>query len=132
MTLTSLFVHPLALGEDVGVRSLMALDRGDEANPAVAVLVVVTGYERLPPGTGLLQASKAPGGIGRVVLAGPEQCLGIGVIIAGARAAIGGADPQPLQGLQQGLPFPGTAVVGRQDQVATSCLTSTSLSLQTG
>jgi hypothetical protein len=89
--LPGLFIHRLTVGEDSGGLALRALDGGDEANTVVTVLGVVTLYQRLPPGAGLLRAGKALGGIGRTRLAGAKQRLGIGIVVAGSRTTIGGA-----------------------------------------
>src|SRR5919198_382827 len=99
MVLFGLFVHRLTVGKDGWVLALMALGGGHKADATVAVLVVVPLHKLLHPGAGLIQAGKAPSGIGRTILAGAKQRLGIGVIVAGPRAAIRGTDPQPIHRL---------------------------------
>jgi hypothetical protein len=51
-----------------------------------------------------------------VVLAGFEQGLRVGVVVAHRGAAEGGDDPQPLQGGKQSGAFHRRAIVGVQDQ----------------
>jgi len=103
-------VFPSQLGQ---VLPLMAL-RGRDAPPAtVAVLVVIAVHPRLPPGSRRVEVGKAVRRPGGAVLAGAER-LRVGVIVTGARAAIGGGDAQPIERFQHGLPLHGTAVIGRQ------------------
>jgi hypothetical protein len=88
MALSGLFVHRLTVGEDSAVLASMALGWGYEADTAVTVLVVVALHELLHPDAGRLQAGKALGGIGRTILAGAKQRLGIGIIVGSVRGRL--------------------------------------------
>src|SRR5919106_131388 len=92
----------------------VALLRGNEANTPMAVFVIVALHKLLHPDAGLLQAGKPLGGIGRAVLAGTKERLGVGVIITVTGAVIGGGNPQPIERLQQRFALHGTAVIGVQ------------------
>ena len=72
MERSSLFVDSLALGQDGLILAAVALLGRDEANAAVAVVVVVAAYELLHPEARLLEAGKSLRGIGRAVLAGAK------------------------------------------------------------
>ena len=65
----------------------MALRRGDVADAAVTVLVVVPVHEIGRPLPRRGEIGKARGGEVRAVLGGAEQRLGIGIIVADPRAA---------------------------------------------
>ncbi len=83
-----LLIERLALRKDGRVGAGMALLGGDEPQPAVAVLGVVPAHEVQDPGPRFAQVSEAARWVGGTVLQGAEQGLGVGVVIAHARAAV--------------------------------------------
>jgi transposase-like protein len=86
----------------------MTLGRGDVADAAVAVLIVVPTHEFSCPGACGVEVGEAPGRELRTVLGGAEQRLRIGVVIAHAGPRVRRLDAQPVQhsqhrgGLQRG------------------------------
>lgn len=90
--------------------------RRDEADPTVAMLVVVPAHERQDPRAGRLPGGKALGGIRRPVFTRPEERFGERVIVADARPTIRYQDPQAFQRGAERRSFHRAAVVGVQDQ----------------
>ena len=66
----------------------MDVGGGVQAEPAVAVLVVVPGEEVLAVGAGVLDRGEAAGEVGPV-LEGLELRLGVGVVVGDVRAGSG-------------------------------------------
>jgi hypothetical protein len=64
-------IEASASGEDFGIEARMPLSRGDEADGAVSVLVVVPGDEALDPGARGGEAGEARGRVLGAVLEGP-------------------------------------------------------------
>ena len=73
MAPTSFLVERRALREDGRILALVALGRGNEADGAVAMLMVVPLHEVQDPEAGLVQTVEAVYRIVRPVLAGAEQ-----------------------------------------------------------
>ena len=108
-------IERLALRKDGRVGASMALLGGDEGERAVAMLGVVPAHEVQDPSARFAQVSEAARWVGRTVLQGAEQGLGVGIVVAHARAAVGGNDAEVIQGCQQRAAFLRAAVVGVQD-----------------
>ncbi len=109
-------IELMAFGEKGRVLAGMAFRRGDIAEGTMAVFLVVPADEvqgPLPCGGKALEAS---GRIGRPVLAGSEQGLREGVVVAHAGAAVGGFNAECRQRRSEGAAFLRAAVVGMQHQ----------------
>jgi hypothetical protein len=81
--------------------SFLSPVRGDEADGAVLVLVVVPVHEVLDPGLGCLDAVEGLGGVLRAVLDGPEQGLRVGIVVADTGSAVGGPDREVVEHSKQ-------------------------------
>ena len=90
--------------------------RRQQANPTVAVLVVIPAYKLAHPLSGLVQAPKASREIWSI-LRRFELRLGIGIVIRHVRAAVGLGHAQIGQQLGHGLGCHRAAVVGVQRQL---------------
>lgn len=106
----------VALGEEVVILAGVALVGGDEAQGAMLVDMVVPGDELFDPLAGVVEVLEGFFGIPGPVLEGPEQALGVGVIVADRRSGEGGHDAQLLQGGVQGGALHGAAVIRMQHQ----------------
>ncbi len=69
----------MAGGEDGVILAAVALTRGNVADAAVTVLIVVPTYEFSCPGPSGVEVGEALGGELGAVLGGAEQRLGVGV-----------------------------------------------------
>jgi len=83
VALTGLDVKRVSSGQDGVILAAMALPRGDLADAAVAVLVVVPAHEFGCPGAGGFEVGEALGWELGAVLGGAEQRLGVGVSAIG-------------------------------------------------
>ena len=92
----------MTIGQNRFVVPSMTLCRGDEADTAVAMLVVVPLDEVVDPDTGGAQAGKAAYWPLRAVLQRPEQGFRIGVVVAHPGSAPRRGDAQLIQLGQQG------------------------------
>src|SRR5215207_10341204 len=97
MALARLLVQGMAGGEGGAVLAGMALRRGDIADAAVPVLVVVPVHEGGRPLPRLGQVGKTRGGEVGAVLGGAEQRLGIGIVVADPRPRVRRRDAEPVQ-----------------------------------
>ena len=114
MFLTGRLIDGMAFGEQALVNTAVTLIRGDVANAAVAVLMVVPTHEGQHPITGRIQVSKALIGIARSILAGAKDRLGVGIVVTDSGTAVGGPDTQVVEGHHEGCALLWTAVVGMQ------------------
>src|SRR5208283_1750516 len=92
----------------------MALRRGDVANAAVPVLVVVPPYEPHRPQPGGVEIGEPFERELRPILCCAEQRLGEGVVIAHPWARVGWLDAEPMQHGQNRRRLQGCAVVAVQ------------------
>ena len=92
----------------------MALGGGDEADRAVAVLVVVPVHQAIDPVAGGGEVGKGLQRIGGAVFEGFEQRFRVRVVVADRRSAEGGHDAEALQGGQHRRAFHRAAIVGMQ------------------
>src|SRR5687767_4421561 len=110
-----LFVDLDTRREDRPIRPAMTFRGAHELQIAMLVLMVVPTHELERPGAGSLQVAEHAR-ILRSVLAGPEQTLRVGVVVAHARAAVGSIDAELLQLGDEGRALHHTAVVLVNDQ----------------
>ena len=96
MAPTGFFVNGLALREGGEIQALVALDRGDEPDDGMAMLMVAPLREGMDPTQGFLKAAEAVHRIVRAVRAGTEQRLGEGVAVGNPRTAVRGRDAEPF------------------------------------
>jgi hypothetical protein len=82
-----LLVEGRALLEDGDMGAGVAFLGGDEAQPAVAVLGVVSAHQVQNPSPRFGQVVEAAQRVGGTVLQGAEQRLGVGVVVVQPRAA---------------------------------------------
>lgn len=94
-------IDGMALGQHLGILPSMPLCRCHQADPAVAMLVVVPLHEAGHPLAGVVDASEPINGVARAVLAGAKQRLRVGVIIGDPRPTERWRDAQLMQLLQQ-------------------------------
>ncbi len=113
-----LLIKASALRQDGLVIAIVALDWGDEANRAMAVLVVVPVDEFAHPLAGNRQVSEATDRKARHVLAGAKQRFGIGVVAGHPRPAVRRRHLQTLERLLERRRLEGAAVIGVQGSVA--------------
>jgi hypothetical protein len=73
--------------------AVVDVGRGQQPDPAVAVLDVVPAEEPLAEPTGVLDAAE-PLREGRMVLEGLELAFAVGVVVGNMRAAVGPGDAQ--------------------------------------
>ena len=109
-------VELFALGQEEDVLAGVFLLRGDEAQGAVAMVVVVPLDELVGPLPGFPHIGEAPGRQGGVVFSGSEEGLGVGVVVADARARVRGGDAQLIHQREDGSGLQGTSVVPVQDK----------------
>jgi hypothetical protein len=97
IALSCVLVDRVAGGEQGAILPGMSLCRGDIADAAVPVFVVVPLHEALRPLPGSVQISKSLDRELRLIFRCAEQRLGEGVVIADARARLGWLDAEPVQ-----------------------------------
>ena len=90
-------VGGLSGAEHSAIASRMSLRRGDVADAAVPMIVVVPTHEVSCPGPSRVEVGEALGRELGPVLRGAEQRLGIGVVVAHARPRVRRLDAQPVQ-----------------------------------
>lgn len=128
-------IDGMALGQHLGILPSMSLCRCHQADPAVAMLVVVPLHEAGHPLAGVVDGSEPINGVARAVLAGAKQRLRVGVIIGDPRLTERWRDAQLMQLLQQWIKnerkrlsltahLRGDASQPRYRRARTTCLTS--------
>ena len=114
MVLARPLIQGVARREHGPILAGMALGRGDVADAAVAMLVVVPVHELPRPVSRRIQIGKALGRKLRPVFGGAEQRLGERIVVAHARPRMGRRDAEPVQHGEHGGAFQGGAIVAVQ------------------
>jgi hypothetical protein len=102
--------------EDLGVVAGMTFSGRDEADPAVAVFLVIPADEALHPVPRNRQSGEAIHRVSRHVFAGAKQRLRVGIVVADARPTERGLDIHVAEFFQKRRRLECTAVIGMQHE----------------
>src|SRR5271166_3393655 len=114
VALSCVLVARVAGGEHGAILPGMTLRRGDVADAAVAVLLIIPMYEARRPLSGGVQVDEPLERELRPILRCAEQCLGESIVITNARTRVGWLDAEPMQHGQNRRCLQGCAVVAVQ------------------
>lgn len=115
MSALRLLEYLLPRREYPGGLPTVTLTGRDVLQGAVTVLLIVPVHEPIRPILGRLKAREAGGRVFGTVLERPEERLGISVVVAGPRAAVGARYAQPFKRGSEGGGLHGASVVGVED-----------------
>src|SRR5271166_1610590 len=111
VALSCVLVARVAGGEHGAILPGMTLRRGDVADAAVAVLLIIPMYEARRPLSGGVQIDEPLERELRPILRCAEQCLSESIGITNARTRVGWLDAEPMQHGQNRRRLQGCAVV---------------------
>ena len=111
-------VELVSTGKQGRVETLVAVDRGYEAEARVQVLGVVPAHEVLDPGASLVEVRERTARVPGPILEGPEERLGVGVVVADVRPTERRDDAEPLERGEHRGTLHGPTVVGVEHEVA--------------
>src|SRR6202166_1402046 len=114
VALSCVLVDRVAGGKHGAILPGMTLRRGDVADAAVAVLLIVPMYEARRPLSGGVQVDEPLEREFRPILRCTEQCFGESIVITNARTRVGRLDAEPMQHGQNRRCLQGCAVVAVQ------------------
>ena len=118
VSLSGLFVDFLSLEEKRFIFALMACFRGDVLDAAVVVVMVVRLHKGLTPVSGIFQTSKRFGRVSGCVFQGFKQGFGERVVVTYRGSTERLDHAELLQGMDQGCPSHGTAVVRMENKLS--------------